>query len=113
MPSARELATVLEFLQTGAASRRLPGVKSLQFRVPKKFSDRRDWTLMRRELPRLVYANPALQVDVEHPNDEPPSMQVQFSNMPARTIVFGEKNASDIVRELMTMAQFTEKPASS
>lgn len=43
MPSARELATVLEFLQTGAASRRLPGVKSLQFRVPKKFSDRRDW----------------------------------------------------------------------
>lgn len=78
---------------------------------------------MRRELPRLVYANPALQVDVEHPNDEPPSMQVQFcmytrdlthlANMPARTIVFGEKNASDIVRELMTMAQFTEKPASS
>lgn len=33
---------------------------------------------MRRDLPQIVYANPALQVEVEHPADEPPSMQVHF-----------------------------------
>jgi len=28
--------------------------------------------------------------------------------MPTRTIVFGEKSTSDILRELLTMAQFTD-----
>lgn len=74
------------------------------------YSDRR--TLLRQELPRLVYANPALRVDME-PTEQPPSLQVHYTApMPTRTIVWGDKSATDIVQELLTMARFSGETSS-
>ena len=103
-------------LETGAGARKLPkAIESLQLRVPRKFENKRDWyvgstyarSFLRKELPRLVYHNPDLQVNVEHPDNAPPSLIVHFSNMPERTIIFGDKSSADITRELLAMAQHT------
>lgn len=119
MPPSRRAASlqsVIAALETGAGARKLPkAIVSLQLRVPRKFENRRDWyvlstyarSFLRQELPRLVYHNPDLQVSVEHPDKAPPSMIVHFTNMPERTIVFGDKSSTDITRELLTMAQHT------
>lgn len=73
---------------------------------------------MRRQLPSIVYANPQLAVDVAPPaQGEAPCVQVQFgrscradaANMPERTIVLGEKPASEIVQELLTMGRFAHE----
>lgn len=103
-------------LETGAGARKLPkAIASLQLRVPRKFENKRDWyvvstyarSFLRQELPRLVYHNPDLQVNVEHPDNAPPSMIVHFTNMPERTIIFGDKSSADITSELLAMAQHT------
>ncbi|SHO77509.1 Uncharacterized protein MSYG_1849 [Malassezia sympodialis ATCC 42132] len=105
MAARRTLAGVVARLTTGAGAHRLPAnITGLTIRAPTKFSTKRDWTLLREELPRLVYANPALSVDVEP--SEHASLQVHYANMPARTIVWGDKSATDIVHELLTMARF-------
>ena len=54
-----------------------------------------------------MYHNPDLQVNVEHPDNAPPSMIVHFTNMPERTIIFGDKSSADITSELLAMAQHT------
>lgn len=119
MPPSRRAASlqsVIAALETGAGARKLPkAIEGLQLRVPRKFENKRDWyvpspntrSFLRQELPRLVYHNPDLQVNVEHPDNTPPSMIVHFANMPERTIVFGDKSSADITRELLTMAQHT------
>ena len=119
MPPSRRAASlqsVIAALETGAGARKLPkAIESLQLRVPRKFENKRDWyvgstyarSFLRKELPRLVYHNPDLQVNVEHPDTAPPSMIVHFTNMPERTIIFGDKSSADITSELLAMAQHT------
>ena len=119
MPPSRRAASlqsVIAALETGAGARKLPkAIESLQLRVPRKFENKRDWyvgftyarSFLRKELPRLVYHNPDLQVNVEHPDNAPPSMIVHFTNMPERTIIFGDKSSGDITSELLAMAQHT------
>ncbi|WFD30014.1 hypothetical protein MSPP1_001027 [Malassezia sp. CBS 17886] len=110
--AAARLRTLVSGLQTGASTRALPpSLTALTLRVPRTFHERRVWSLMREELPRIVYANPALRVHVEAVGEEENSggavVEVQFQDMPVRTIVLGDKPASEVVRELMTMAKFT------
>ena len=74
---------------------------------------------MRRQLPKVVYANP--QVDVQVAPTQPSeatSLRVHFgtsrppthaANMPERTIVLGDKPASEILRELRTMGRFAHE----
>ncbi|WFD19249.1 hypothetical protein MCAP1_001472 [Malassezia caprae] len=105
MAARPTLASVVARLETGVGAQRLPAsITGLTIRAPTKFNNKRDWTLLRQALPRLVYANPALAVDVEP--SEQASLQVHYTDMPARTIVWGDKSAADIVQELLTMARF-------
>ncbi|WFD08281.1 hypothetical protein MVES1_003653 [Malassezia vespertilionis] len=118
--NAARLRAVVDRLESGAGTRKLPAsIAALEFRVPTKFAERRTWELMRSELPRIVYANPALKVDVvplggaekmsesaDANSAAGASVSVVYHNMPRRTIVLGEKSAGDIAKELMTVAQF-------
>ncbi|WFD22858.1 hypothetical protein MEQU1_001535 [Malassezia equina] len=108
MAARRTWASVVAHLETGAGAHRLPpNITGLTIHAPTKFNDKRNWTLLRQELPRLVYANPALRVDME-PTEQPPSLQVHYTApMPTRTIVWGDKSATDIIQELLTMARFS------
>ncbi|WFD03763.1 hypothetical protein MOBT1_002457 [Malassezia obtusa] len=98
---AAALRATLAGLDEGAASRRMPALTALAFRIPQKFGEKRLC---------IVYANPQLAVDVAPPaQGEAPCVQVQFANMPERTIVLGEKPASEIVQELLTMGRFAHE----
>lgn len=100
--SAAAVRELVSSLQAAAPSRKLPPtLTTLHFVVPRKFHDVRTWCvarrpariltgreLMRRELPRIVYANPELQVRVdplvEHAEDKQShaSLQVHFRTWP-------------------------------
>ena len=124
--SAAALRTLVASLEANAPSHKLPPtLTALQFTVPRTFGTPRLWELMRRELPRIAYANPDVRIGVSPldggelgaaaaaPNSR---LEVHFSNMPTRTIVIGEKSraslltaASEVTKELMAMAQFASR----
>lgn len=123
--SAAALRTLVASLEASAPSHKLPPtLTALQFTVPRTFGTPRLWELMRRELPRIAYANPDVRIGVSPldggelgaaaaPNSR---LEVHFSNMPTRTIVIGEKSraslltaASEVTKELMAMAQFASR----
>ncbi|WFC97183.1 hypothetical protein MBRA1_003849 [Malassezia brasiliensis] len=110
---ARHAATVraaIAALQADAPAHHMPALTQLVFHVPHKLDNPRLWDLMRRQLPKVVYANPQVDVQVAptQPN-EATSVRVHFANMPERTIVLGDKPASEILRELRTMGRFAHE----
>ncbi|WFD36258.1 hypothetical protein MCUN1_003136 [Malassezia cuniculi] len=63
--SAASLRTLVASLEASVPSHRLPPtLTALQFTVPRTFNTPRIWELMRRELPRIAYANPDLRIGV-------------------------------------------------
>ena len=109
---AAALRTLVASLKASEPSHKLPpALTALHFTVPRTFNTPSLWQLMRRELPRIAYANPNLRIGVdaiekkgegegegegegagqlaETPNAR---LDVHFSNMPARTIVIGDKS---------------------
>lgn len=107
---AAALRTLVASLKASEPSHRLPPVlTALHFTVPRTFNTPSLWQLMRRELPRIAYANPNLRIGVdaieqkgegegEGQRAETPNarLDVHFSNMPARTIVIGDKSRACI-----------------
>ncbi|WFD27081.1 hypothetical protein MNAN1_002077 [Malassezia nana] len=70
MAGRRTLASVVARLETGVGAQRLPpSITGLTIRAPSRFNEKRQWALLRQELPRLVYANPTLTIDME-PSDQ-------------------------------------------
>ncbi|PKI82953.1 hypothetical protein MVES_003221 [Malassezia vespertilionis] len=95
--NAARLRAVVDRLESGAGTRKLPAsIAALEFRVPTKFAERRTC-----ELPRIVYANPALKVDVVPLGGAEKMSESADANSAAGASVTG-----DIAKELMTVAQF-------